>query len=565
MKFNNTYLMNKFKDQSEELSRIRDSWSMTDGEFCSKLDSWFDNFKVIDYDLAYKLIKNIRYFTKKDYVEELSRIYRQINRRIQELCLKESDIVLLVPDGYGDSAHKHSYDLTKIWKIRTDQIVAIQDLKNKTFPENSVLIAFNDTYGSGKQFIEQMIGDNELEAILRNNTLFIVGITISKLARKYLSHSLPYATIVPDTNPITIFDTFSYEEFLRIESIGNDVYPPHPLGYGKTGLLVAYDDQCPNNTLPLIWANSESKNNFFEGRAYQWTPLFEYKPKIVTKNKENAHETESLKPFKNKTKLNFNNEELKTINDVFLDWRCSRQTHGKILNRLTKWFDNFEPKDKSLALSIFGKINYLSLDKTRDLIRELRDKVMQETARQGDKKEDIILVLTGDGIESHYHYVYDFMRIWGLRMSQILTIEHLYKHPYESTGKHLVYFYHSRIHKQETFISDIWGKAKCLPAKFHHIVSFMLSEPAKNEFDKLPGAEKGGKFKYYYSELASKNIGVLLNADEMDLLEALLKSKNIRTVGLKDKFLTVYYFKCLKDVLSLLWYDRKISPLFESK
>lgn len=40
----------------------------------------------------------------------------------------------------------------------------------------------------------------------------------------------------------------------------------HPLGYEDTQLLVAFHDNCPNNTLPILWCNST--------REKQWIPLF---------------------------------------------------------------------------------------------------------------------------------------------------------------------------------------------------------------------------------------------------------------------------------------------------
>ena len=54
------------------------------------------------------------------------------------------------------------------------------------------------------------------------------------------------------------------------------VYPKGALGYSNSGLLLAYSHQCPNNTLPIIWANGV--NNEVDGKkGCPWNPLFEYK------------------------------------------------------------------------------------------------------------------------------------------------------------------------------------------------------------------------------------------------------------------------------------------------
>ncbi|MGE0264538.1 MAG: hypothetical protein AB7V06_17815, partial [Candidatus Obscuribacterales bacterium] len=52
-----------------------------------------------------------------------------------------------------------------------------------------------------------------------------------------------------------------------VEDIGLKLRPDKPLGYQDSQMLVVFHDNCPNNTLPILWAKPE--NHLFE-----WNPLF---------------------------------------------------------------------------------------------------------------------------------------------------------------------------------------------------------------------------------------------------------------------------------------------------
>jgi hypothetical protein len=63
----------------------------------------------------------------------------------------------------------------------------------------------------------------------------------------------------------------SKEEREQAKSIaleqGNKLDKKQPLGYEDSQLAVVFCDNCPNNTLPIIWAESSKESS-------KWTPLF---------------------------------------------------------------------------------------------------------------------------------------------------------------------------------------------------------------------------------------------------------------------------------------------------
>ena len=572
------YLTEKHRTESGLFNRICTDWSMNEDVFAQIVDNWFTNFERKDYDLALDILMNVDYYNKERYDKALKNIWGDIEKRTNKNTLSPGKVLLIVPDGYGDSAHAHTYETTKEWGITREQIYSVSQLSSMEIGEDNILILFNDTHGTGNQFVTEMVDKTVLKKYSETHWVFVVGLSISDTARKYIEYAMPHAHILPEAAPKTVY-SFSNQQVERIREIGADIYPCHPLGYGGVGFLVAYYFQCPNNSIPMIWANSETKNNEFEGYTYQWKPLCQYKPKIKSPiKKEDAYQVElhatvrniEKKKFAQKTNLEFTKGEIEQINNILNSWKCSLKKHNEIVSRrLTKWFNNFEPQDKRLALDIFSNISYLSLARTREEIKKLRDKVMNVVKRNKGERKDIILVVTGDEIESSYHYVYDFMQKWGLQLSQVLTLKHICKHPYEAIGKHLVFFHHTRIHKNETFISEVWPRVQKLPAKHFHILSFLMSDVAILLFDTLKQEvqkETGQIINYYYCESISKPLRKILKTKkDLVRLTNLLESKSVKEKDIGKKFLTAYYFKCPKDTLSLLWYSKNMSPLFPSK
>jgi hypothetical protein len=54
-------------------------------------------------------------------------------------------------------------------------------------------------------------------------------------------------------------------------SIGSQLVPKAPLGYGDQGLLIVFPNTCPNNSLPLLYAlGSYTRGN----ASLSWRPLF---------------------------------------------------------------------------------------------------------------------------------------------------------------------------------------------------------------------------------------------------------------------------------------------------
>jgi hypothetical protein len=272
--FHDPFLRGLSPSEKAELAERTQLWGLQTEAFAQKLDNWFCNFDTLeDKWLALKVLHSIKYYTPEAFTERLKQLYRAIERHLADSDSEVSDIVLVTPEDASDSAERHVYDLVKHWGIARNQVISIRDLPQQKF-EDPVFVLFNDTHGSGNQFLR------DVWPALREYgeyKIYVLAIAISQAALGSFREEMPRVHVIPYIPVENVRALFTGEECDRLEEIGARVYSAHPMGYGRAGLLTAYYFQCPNNTLPIIWADGE--NNTVNGRSYKWSPLFPYLPK----------------------------------------------------------------------------------------------------------------------------------------------------------------------------------------------------------------------------------------------------------------------------------------------
>ena len=272
--FHDPFLRGLSPSEKAALAERTQLWGLQTDVFAQKLDNWFCNFDTFeDKWLALKVLHSIKYYTPEAFTTRLKQLYRAIERHLADSDSEVSDIVLLTPEDASDSAERHVYDLVKHWSIARNQVISIRDLSQQKF-EDPVFVLFNDTHGSGNQFLR------DVWPALREYgeyKIYVLAIAISQAALRRFREEMPRVHVIPYIPVENARALFTGEECDRLEEIGARVYSAHPMGYGGAALLTAYYFQCPNNTLPIIWADGE--NNTVNGRSYKWSPLFPYLPK----------------------------------------------------------------------------------------------------------------------------------------------------------------------------------------------------------------------------------------------------------------------------------------------
>jgi hypothetical protein len=570
LEFSDTYLRRLSPDVSRELDMLRDHWSMDPKNFVLKLDGWISNFESRDKSLALRLLKHITYYSEEVFKDRLRSNWKSILQYLSELGLDESSIRLIVPAIRGDSADRHAYEALKSFGLTQKQILDISTL-NKSNNKNmhEVLVFLNDTHGTGNQFIRDFINSGIHQRSFR--AIFLIGVTIGEKAAKRFYAEIPELKIIPEEYEPSAFELLSWKDCERVRSIGKKVYPPHPMGYGNAALLTAYEFQCPNNSLPVIWADGE--NNKVDGRGYPWTPLFRYRPKksVKTRNDKKQSQTVDLSPLKKSLNLSLTKSELQGIEN---NLKCIGLTGNEFVIQLKKWLNNFHNEEKPLALELIKNIRYWDLSRTRTAIKDLQSRIMSLVKADRCDREDILLVTTGHHKNSVYHYVFDFMQIFGLETQQVCDFTKLTAD--KALDRTLLFFYHSRRNSEHTFFNPREGQKsyyeRALEVKPRRIIvaAFSASKSAICAFENEAATVKAVPFNFLYNAEASQLLCDSLK--NKDLYKKILRELDVPKDRWEKDLLISYYFQCPKNTSPLLWKDirsggttRPWVPLFQHR
>lgn len=172
-------------------------------------------------------------------------------------------------------------------EIYFDQVVERSNLfeQMQGMNENPRALVFVDDFvGTGqsaKEYFDDVFKEVGREVSKRNWQVFFIAVIGFQKAKKELIDHCAASGI-----PITIHFCDTLDEESRcfqenseifpdpierktakdvVLQIGLQLEPKWPLGYKDSQALVVFDDTCPNNTIPILWAHSLKGN---------WTPLF---------------------------------------------------------------------------------------------------------------------------------------------------------------------------------------------------------------------------------------------------------------------------------------------------
>ncbi|TET81397.1 MAG: tetratricopeptide repeat protein, partial [Candidatus Heimdallarchaeota archaeon] len=279
---------------TSDLEKLEEKITVFELESATVVD-WFSNFGTPEeFELALKIFHLIDYRTSKRTIETIKTYKTQIKQSMESQ--KAKNLVLVSSDQNTDSSNRFIYDLGKEWGVAESNVFRKSELTKEVMQnKDNFFIFFNDTHGTGNQFV------GEFKTVIDDigqSSCAIISITMTAIAlERFKKEFSDIALVQPSFQSIKNIEkhqdetTLNTQDIRLLKELGKKVYSKGVLGYKDTGLLIAYAHQCPNNTLPIIWANG--KNNEVDGYAYPWSPLFEYKK--VKEKKQNNTDVEVLK------------------------------------------------------------------------------------------------------------------------------------------------------------------------------------------------------------------------------------------------------------------------------
>lgn len=277
--------------RDEEIVQLIDSWGTYMGvkKETGHVRKWLNQFNgVKEQRLMFKLLKNLRFYNQVQVREAVRTIHSRVKtHRVQkEGERKRRDILL---SAFGD-VDKSDSSFARIYRQENDifhkNITGRDKLASFFEKEDSdrirALVFVDDIFGSGTQKSGALKRLNEeLGTVLANRDIrvyitAICGFRDGLERIEGVTQKTEFDTEVYTVHELTEADKCFGEDTAFFESdsdrreakqiarrYGGKLDKKQPLGYRGSELLVVFHENCPNNSLPIIW--KETKD---------WTPLF---------------------------------------------------------------------------------------------------------------------------------------------------------------------------------------------------------------------------------------------------------------------------------------------------
>ena len=281
-----------------EIVKLCDTWGVYRGSQITPthVRAWLDQFEYnTEQKLMFNLLKNVRFYD----IPKIHEACRPLHSKVQENVAqrggvrsadrrgRRGDILL---SSFGSPAQSGS-SYVRIYanenKIYVDNAVSLDKISDVLEKKSHIkaIVFIDDIIASGNSAVASLNTLNDQCGKLLEKQkikIFISAICGLHIGIKKLEDAIeevPFEAEVIVNDLLTEIDQcfsstseifISSDERNRAKQIvlehGKLLTKRYPLGYENSQLLVAFHDNCPNNTLPILRCKSTGKK--------QWIPLF---------------------------------------------------------------------------------------------------------------------------------------------------------------------------------------------------------------------------------------------------------------------------------------------------
>jgi hypothetical protein len=260
----------------EDIKAIVDQWSV-DISF-DEVVRWMMQFDNNDFELAYRIIKNLNVIGYEELKSGLNIAYSKLERKSIEKNAKintKNTLFAGIGEG-GKSGAMVSYNFRIANELSEENFLddnSLKHLENGVI-ENIVLV--DDIISTGRQATDEIQRLREWLTPLGVKNIFLLSAVGMKEGIKKVEDdtgAYVFSAFEYDINDtVNSFDSEFYSglEFgqrnllkERLEYYGRICNPKSPLGYGNVGGLIVFYYNTPNSTIPHVWTTLNS-----------WLPLF---------------------------------------------------------------------------------------------------------------------------------------------------------------------------------------------------------------------------------------------------------------------------------------------------
>lgn len=276
-----------------EIIELVKTWESYKGTQITNVDvrEWLNQFNSNhEKRIAFNLLQNIKFYGELLIREKLRTIHEIIKKTIVYTYAKDERVRKDILVSCFGTASKSGPTYLRMYasenKITTHSIKQYSEIKKtiETDANIQALVFIDDILATGESIFDALVElDSECgQLLIERDILVVVGVICglsdgiemlnAKATQFKFRLEIEVCDIITDDDKVLSETTqiFSSQEGLvaakeLCRKYGTRIHKQHPLGFKNSQLLVVFKDNCPNNTLPIIW---ETSNN------PKWVPLF---------------------------------------------------------------------------------------------------------------------------------------------------------------------------------------------------------------------------------------------------------------------------------------------------
>lgn len=258
----------------------------------SNVRAWLEQFESnTERRLAFKLVENIDFYGEARIREKLRTVHDAIKREtIHSIKSGERFRRDVLISAFG-TVSKSGSTYVRIYasenNITSHCVKTYSELRKAISTDEQVkaLVFIDDLIASGETLIQHLKDlNNDLGDLLtQRSVVVVVGIICGISAgieniQRFIDDTkfsfkiiLKACDIIQESQKAFSNNSIIFDEAEKSKALimarkhGSKLQSRHPLGYGDGQLLIIFKDNCPNNTLPIIWGTANDP---------KWIPLF---------------------------------------------------------------------------------------------------------------------------------------------------------------------------------------------------------------------------------------------------------------------------------------------------
>jgi hypothetical protein len=232
---------------------------------------WVSRFDDADVDLAIKILERTRYYSGAVIRGMVVDLVRLIHRHLHGV---RRDRIYYVPVGHaGGGAAIIARALVQVPGVLQERVKLMVELEAIPKAEIGAIVFIDDFSGSGQTLSDWW---TNVEMMIRPlGVPIVIGLLVlNNMARAkietFATALLPVEELQEENNvlsPQSVDFQQPEKESILEYCRGTGCGPFLERGYAGCGLLVAFRHLCPDNSLPILWYDSEHWGRLFNRRA----------------------------------------------------------------------------------------------------------------------------------------------------------------------------------------------------------------------------------------------------------------------------------------------------------